>query len=60
VEEVDEHAFLFREEDGADTHHFAIGVARVDEDLLGVLGRPKRPDQLPGVGCFLVDHLLDS
>jgi hypothetical protein len=39
MEEVDERAFLFRGEGGADTYHLAVGAAGVDEDLICVLDR---------------------
>ena len=39
VEEVDERAFLFGGERGANAYHFTLGAARVYEDLLGALYR---------------------
>ena len=37
VEEADDRAFLFGGKRGANAHHFALGVTRVYEDLLGAL-----------------------
>ena len=37
VEEADERAFLFGGKCGANVHCFALGVIRVNEDLLGAL-----------------------
>jgi hypothetical protein len=60
VEEVDEHAFLFRGKGDVDMHHLAVGAARVDEDLLGVLDRPERSRKLLGVERLLIDHLMGA
>ena len=60
VEEVGEHAFLFGGKHGADVHHFALGVARVYEDLLGALHRLERPGRPLGVGCFFDDLPQDA
>jgi hypothetical protein len=43
MEEVDERAFLFGGERGADAHHLSLGATRVYEDLLGALHWLKRP-----------------
>ena len=37
TEKVDEHSFLFGVEVGADRQHLAVGVVRVEWDLLGSL-----------------------
>ena len=60
MEEVDERAFLFGGKCGVDVHHFALGAARVYEDLLGALYRLERPDRPLGVGCFFDDLLPDG
>jgi hypothetical protein len=53
VEEVNEHAFLFRRERGADAHHLALRVVGVYEDFLGALCGLEGPSQPLGVKCFL-------
>jgi len=60
VEEVSECAFLFGGKHGVDEHHFALGVARVYEDLFGALYRLKRPGQPLGVGRFFDNVLPDG
>ena len=60
VEEADERAFLFRGKRGANTHRFAFGATRVNEDLLGALHWLERPGRPLGVGCFIGDLLLDG
>ena len=60
AEEVSERAFLFGGKRGANTHHFALGDARVYEDLLSTLYRLKRPGRPLGVGCFFDDLLPDG
>ena len=60
TEEVDERGFLFGGKRGANAHHFALGVARVYEDLLGALYRLERPSQSLGVGCFFDNDLPDG
>ena len=57
---TDKHAFLFRGKHGANAHHFALGAARVYEDLLGTLYRLKRPGRPLGVRCFFNDVLPDG
>ena len=57
MDEVDECAFLFGGKHGANAHHFALGAARVYEDLLGAHYRLKRYGRLFGVGCFFGDLL---
>jgi hypothetical protein len=41
MEEVNERTFLFGGEGSANAYRLAFRVARVDEDLLGVLGQLK-------------------
>ena len=60
AKEVDERAFLFGGKRGANAHHFALGAARVYEDLLRALYRLKRPGRLLGVGWFFDDLLSDG
>ena len=60
MEEVDEHAFLFRGKCGANVHHLALKATRVYEDLLGALHWLERPSRPHGVGCFFDNLLLDG
>ena len=60
VEEVDEHAFLFRRKRGANAYHFALGAAGVYEDLLGALYWLKRPGRPLGVRRFFDDLIPDG
>ena len=60
VEEANEHAFLFGGKHGANAYHFALGAARVYEDLLCALHWLERPSQSLGVGCFFDDLLPDG
>ena len=46
AEEVDEHGFLFGIEVGADRQHPALGVARVEWDLLGAFCRLEASDKV--------------
>ena len=58
AEEVDEHHFLFAVEGGADLQRLAVGVDRVEGDVLGTLGRLQGACvPLPGVHG-LVRHVL--
>ena len=57
AKEVDEHAFLFGGNCGANAYHFALGATRVYEDLLSTLYRLERPDRPLGVGQFFDDLL---
>ena len=59
-EEVDERAFLFGGERGANAHHLALGAVGVYEDLLCALCGLKRPGRPLGVRRFLDDPLLDD
>ena len=43
AEEVDEHHFLFAAERGADLQRLSIGGLRVEGNVLGALGRARRP-----------------
>ena len=60
MEEADEHAFLFGGKRGANVHHFALGAARVYEDLFGTFYGLKRPSRPLGIGCFFGDLLPDG
>ena len=60
MEEVDERAFLFGGNHGADAHHFALGATGVYEDLLGALHWLKGPGRPLGVRCFFGDLLLEG
>ena len=60
MEEVGERAFLFGGKRGADACHFALGAARVYEDLLGALYGLERPGRPLGIGCFFDDLLPDG
>jgi hypothetical protein len=60
AEEVDKHVFLFGREGGVDMHHLAVIAARVDEDLLGLLGWLKRSRSFLGVRRLFIDHLVDG
>ena len=50
AEEVDERAFLFGGEHGANAYRFALGAAGIYEDLLGALCRFERPGWFLRVG----------
>ena len=54
------HLGCYRGKHGANAHYFALGTARVYEDLLVALYRLKRPDRLLGVRCFFGDLLPDG
>ena len=60
MEEVNEHAFLFRGKCSVDAHHFALRAAGVYEDLLGALQGLESPGRPLGVGCFFDDLLPDG
>ena len=60
AKEVNERAFLFGGKHGANTHHFALGAARVYKDHLSTLHRLERPSRPLGVGRFFDDLLPDS
>jgi hypothetical protein len=60
TEEVDENAFLFGGEVGADAQHLVVEAAGVYEDLLGALCGLKRLGRPLGVGCFLGSFLPDD